>query len=61
MVFLAESWRFTTVTGTVSAVSCCLMASTGGVPSVTTSTSRFTPPCGGTGGGVGTEVGDAVT
>ncbi len=37
------------------------MAWTGGVPLVTTSTSRFTPPCGATGGGVGTGVGGGVT
>ena len=50
-----------TVVGTPSAVSCAPMAWTGGVPSVTTSTSRFTPPCGATGGGVGTDVGEDVT
>ena len=49
-----------TVVGTPSAVSCAPRAWTGGVPSVTTSTSRFTPPCGATGGGVGTGVVDGV-
>ena len=50
-----------TVVGMPSVVSCWPMALTGGVPSLSTSTSRFTPPWGGTSGGVGTDVGDAVT
>ena len=61
MAFRDESWRLMTVIGMPSVVSCWRMASTGGVPSVTTSTLRFTPRWGPTGGGVGTEVGNAVT
>ena len=41
--------RLTTVYGMPSVPSCCWMASTPGVPSVTTSTLRFTPPCGAAG------------
>ena len=61
MTFREESCRLMTVDGMPSVVSCLPMASTDDAPSVTTSTSRFTPPCGGTDGGVGTDVGDAVT
>ena len=46
--------------GTPSVASCWRMASTAGVPSVTTSTLRFTPPCGPTGGAVLSGVGGGV-
>ena len=52
--------RSMTVLGTPSVVSCCLTASTAEVASVTTSTLRFTPPCGPTGGAVLAGVGGAV-
>src|SRR5580698_636155 len=48
-------WVLTSVYGMPSVPSCWRMASTAGVPSVTTSTLRFTPPCGAAGDG------DAVT
>ena len=55
-----ESRRLRTVAGSPSVVSCWRMASTAGVPSVTTSTLRFTPPCGPTGGAVAAGVAGAV-
>jgi hypothetical protein len=61
MIGREVSCRLMTVAGMPSVVSCWRMASTAGVPSVTTSTLRSTPPWGPTGGAVGAALNGAAT